>query len=326
MGAGSGASIIGILPLLAAGFIFSQIFYITRFMLAKADGQRLFFMCVIFGFSIGAVVFIVCAAIRSWLRGIDWLRDSMDWFHNVIPVPHGLTYLAAILTALALGYLANGVLVVLKKIKFPNDPRRVSVWAYWRSMSEHVTALDDLIRRAIASGSLVMICLKSRKVYCGIVAGVRGVHESAVVHIQIIPAFSITRDKDSLRFLPDTRTEYRAYILKNVFDRKVTLDGQIRNLAKLVLVLRKDESGPLADPLVKRAFMRSIRGQAGELIGDRKALTKLLCLYGARDSFDLTAWMKVIPSSEIESASLYHDDDYDKWFVSGEATSQADGT
>jgi len=186
------------------------------------------------------------------------------------------------------------------------------VWTYWREMSEHVTALDELVRRAVSDDSLVMICLKSRKVYCGLISGIRGVHESAMVHIQLIPAFSITRDKDSLKFLPETRTEYRAFSLKRAFDRKASLDSEIRDIARLVRVLRAVRSMSEASP--DEPTIAGVKSYGRQLIRERTDLVENLARYGALQSFDATEWLKVIPASEIESASLYKDGDFDRWF------------
>ncbi|WP_139382675.1 DUF6338 family protein [Luteibacter sp. 22Crub2.1] len=312
MGTSSGASLVGILPLLAAGFIFNSIFYRTRFRLARADGQRLFFSCVIAGFSIGCIAFAIAASLRRHLPSEGRFRELMDWFHQAIPVPYSMTFLGAIMLAAFFGHAANGYLWWRKRLKAPADSRRVSVWTYWREMSEHVTALDELVRRAVSDDSLVMICLKSRKVYCGLISGIRGVHESAMVHIQLIPAFSITRDKDSLKFLPETRTEYRAFSLKRAFDRKASLDSEIRDIARLVRVLRAVRSMSEASP--DEPTIAGVKNYGRQLIRERTDLVENLARYGALQSFDATEWLKVIPASEIESASLYKDGDFDRWF------------
>jgi len=241
----------------------------------------------------------------------------MDWFHASIPVPYGLTFVATIILAVFAGHLANGVLWIRKRIKTPEDRRRVSVWAYWRSMSEHVTALDELIRRAVSDDSLVLLCLKSRKVYCGSISGIRGTHESAAAHIQIVPSFSITRDKDSLSFNAGTKTDYKAYSLKRAFDRQVTLGGEIREFAKVIRIVRGD-GAPGNDERQRRySVLSGLKRHARKLIAERKALRRSLAYYGTPQTFDVSQWVKVIPVSEIESASLYRDDDYDKWFSNG---------
>jgi hypothetical protein len=319
VGTGNGASLVGILPLLAAGFIFNVIFYTTRFRLSKADGQRLFFACVIAGFGIGSVTFVACAALRGLVPSGSIVRSVMDWFHTSIPIPYGLTFVATIVLAVAAGHLANCILWLRKKIKAPEDSRRVSVWAYWRSMSEHVTALDELIRRAVSDDSLVLVCLKSRKVYCGSISGIRGTHESAAAHIQIVPSFSITRDKDLLNFNAETRTDYKAYSLKRAFDRQVTLSGEIQDFAKLVCIIRKDVDRLDDGGETKESVVSGLKNHARRCIAERKALRRSMAPYGTPETFDISQWVKVIPVSEIESTSLYRDDDYSKWFSSGGA-------
>lgn len=237
MGSGNSASLLGILPLLVAGFIFNVVFYTTRFWLSKSDGQRLFFSCAIAGFTIGGVAFFACAALRGLVPSGSTVRSMMEWFHASIPVPHGLTFIATIILALLAGYIGNGVLWLHKKITVPEDRRRVGVWAYWRSMSEHVTALD----------------------------------------------------------------------------------GEIRDFARLVQTIRRDLDPLDEDRQTKYSVLSGLKSHAHKLMAERKALRQSLDPYRIPQLFDISQWVKVIPVNEIESASLYRDDDYDKWFSRGAA-------
>jgi hypothetical protein len=287
VGSGNGTSLVGILPLLAAGFIFNGIFYITRFRLSKADGQRLFFSCVISGFTVGCIAFAACYALRSHVPADSVLRQTMDWLHRSIPVPYGLTFTATILLAVIFGHCANAYLWVRKKMKAPHDKRRVSVWAYWRSMPEYITALDELLRRAVFDDKLVLLCLKSRKVYCGLISETRGNHESAVAHVQLIPAFSITRDKDTLKFKAETKTEYRAYSLKRAVEREETLNGQVRDTIGIYRLLshqnKEDRPGGGAPPegLIE-ALRAHINGQASSCLWEWESYKRIRCfLWGS---------------------------------------------
>lgn len=57
--------LLGLLPVLTAGYLFNIVFYRTRFFAASAEGQRLFFMCAASGLLLAIVVFPV----YRWLLG-----------------------------------------------------------------------------------------------------------------------------------------------------------------------------------------------------------------------------------------------------------------
>ena len=267
---------------------------------------------------------MLCGALRTFIPSEGWLRDSTVWIHRAIPVPYGMTFAVSIILAVVLGHAGNGMLWARQRLSAPHDNRRVSVWAYWRSMSEHVTALDDLMRRAVLEDEQVLLCLKSRKVYCGIVSEIRGNYEAGSAHVQLIPSFSITRDKDTLKFCADTRTEYRAYRLKRAFDRKESLDRMISRTVGVIRFVRERRSdSPQSERGEATDVMDDLKVSARGLIRERRVIRRLLAQFGVDGRFDVTEWVKVIPIAEVESASLYKDDDADRWFVQAEASEEA---
>lgn len=223
-------------------------------------------------------------------------------------------------------------------------------------MSEHVTAFDELLRRAVFEDALVLLCLKSRKVYCGVVSDITGKHQSAIAHVQLIPTFSITRDKDLLSFLPETRTEYRAFGLKRAFDRKSTLDRLIRSFVQVYKTVADSEKQALGSrggvhkrvadlvhsqlmdiartilrpfgfrPVLNedRDFKEELKTHVKDLLSERRQLRDLLLPYLQGGRFDVSVWAKVIPVTEIESASLYKAGSYEKWFASTDEREDAD--
>jgi len=246
----------------------------------------------------------------------------MDWMHVSIPVPYGLTFIATIILAVASGHAGNLYLKLRKLIKAPKDGRRVSVWAFWRCMPEYITALDELLRQAVLNDSLVLLCLKSRKVYCGIVSEIKGNHESAIAHVQIIPAFSITRNKDTLQFEQGTKTEYKAYHLKRAFERLETLNSMIDDTGKLIeIVKRRFVSAGQRNNASEQSLLYQFDQTIKQLMKERKHVEENLRPYSDESGLDIGAWVKVIPVTEIESASLYKDEDYNKWFSDAKPTS-----
>lgn len=327
--AATAISLIGILPLLAAGYIFNAIWYYTRFRLSKADGQRLFFACAISGMLIGAIAFPVCSLVREHLDLVprnsgNELLQVARWIQASIPFPYVTTYLVAMGIAVVAGHLFNIYLFFRKTFKSPGDSRRVSVWAYWRCMPESISALDKLIRRAVMHDSLVLLCLKSRKVYCGVVSEVRGTQEATASYINIIPAFSIARNKDTLQFEWSSKTEYKAYSLKRAIDRKRSLDAEIsraQDLARAVELAARGR-GFIIDEAATEAIWQPVRA----LKADREALERKLAEVDG--DIDLSEWTKVIPVTELESLSLYKNEDHAKWFdvnpgISSDVTSDS---
>ena len=105
--------------------------------------------------------------------------------------------------------------------------------------------------------------------------------------------------------------------MKRTFDRQATLDGEVRDLARVVRIIRNDLGSISDDQSTKSVVLSGLKLHAKLLIAERKALRRSLSMYGTPMIFDVSQWLKVIPVSEIESASLYFDDDYDKWFSNG---------
>jgi len=322
VGEGGNESLVGILPLLAAGFIFNNIYYATKFRLSKADGQRLFFSCVIAGFAIGVAAFAACFALRTLISVDSFPRRALDWTHRSIPVPYGLTFIATMLLAYVLGHLGNLYLWFRKIRKAPGDKRRVSVWIYWRTMPEYITALDELFSRALREDSLVLICLKSRKVYCGLITETRGDHDSAVAHVQFLPSFSITRDTDTLLFDWDTKTEYKAYSLKRAAERKRSIEAEIRNTNEMIDTIQRlaaASSSTSESPYL--SLVEPLRLRITTHNQERAKLDQVLSPYSHNGKFSVNEWVKVIPVTEIESVSIYKDDDHAKWFNHGVSAS-----
>jgi hypothetical protein len=69
--------------------------------------------------------------------------------------------------------------------------------------------------------------------------------------------------------------------------------------------------------------MDDLKDSARGLIRERRVIRRLLAQFGVDGRFDVTEWVKVIPIAEVESASLYKDDDADRWFVQAEASEEA---
>lgn len=79
-----------ILPLLSAGFLFLWIYYRTRFVIATAEGQKLFFMSAATGFAIGLIAFPLYRNLPDAAR---------DWYVKLYPAETGPLALALLLSA-----------------------------------------------------------------------------------------------------------------------------------------------------------------------------------------------------------------------------------
>jgi hypothetical protein len=237
-------------------------------------------------------------------------------------VPYGLTFIAAMLSAYIAGHLGNLYLLARKKIKAPKDDRRVSVWMYWRTMPEYITAFDELFARALRDDKLVLISLKSRKVYCGLITETRGDHDSAVAHVQFLPSFSITRDKEKLQFDWATKTEYIAYSLKRTAEREASIQAEIESAKQAIAFVERFAKERPAIAGLQREFVARARMQIEDSQKECERLGNVLKPYLRDGQLSVSDWVKVIPVTEIESVTIYKDDDYQKWFKHAQ-TSQA---
>lgn len=313
---GAGSSAIAVLVLVISGYIFNLIFHPARYFSSRADGQKLFFMSAGSGVLIGAVVFLAVSGVKPYFcEGSLPLRIA-QFVNQSVPIPYafrliltlfGSAVIASLLNLLSVKIVGGaGEKLHLLKGKVRTRSQRV----YDRLTETSGSSMAQLFRRAADKQSLVMLTLKSRKIYCGRIFEVPANIDAADACIEILPSFSVYRDKDSLR-MGGGRTEYPVIDLWVARQRLYTLEENLKlfdsNRGKLLTKMSLSSPGDgVAEKYLRRA-RRVIEIRRDEARGVVQGFQ------GGRD-FEVEDWVKVINIKEVESASFYDPDAYLAWF------------
>lgn len=309
-------SIVGILPLLAAGFIFNRIWLVTNFSLAKADGQRLFFASAISGLTLALFTFPICYYLRGLASGTSIIGISTTWLRNSLPIPHGLTLAATMIAGLGCGYIFNALTWLCKRISDPKSIMLLPQWVYLRVMARNLSPLDHLLKHACEQRKLVAINLKSRKVYCGLILEVPGNWGATSSYLEIFPRFSTFRDKDTLLVNRAQEVTYPAFEL-------VTLQARLKAIHLELVVyrylrrksLRKKSQYQPHDSLTHFLLERDSNSSLEE---EHLQINAALKRLDPPVDFNVNDWKKIIPFDQVESASIFDEISYEKWFRQGE--------
>jgi hypothetical protein len=283
-----GGAIASILPLLSAGFLFLWIFYRTRFIIATAEGQKLFFMSAATGFAIGLIAFPLYRNLPDAAR---------DWYVKLYPAETGPLALALLLSA-SLAGLFN--LYYYARFTITSGPSGTSTWdqVYRELARRHGTPLQKLLVDAAKEEKLVLVTLTSRKIYCGYVLQLPPAFKADDQYIEIIPTFSSARDKDKLTMLE--RLDYVAV-------------GYWRSCRWRDSLQAALEIGQKSDQFTPE--------QSDALEAELQRVDEKIRRFEAQDSegylrsFQISEWTKVIPMKLIESASIFDEQAHRQWFA-----------
>lgn len=290
------ASAITVLVLVISGYLFNLIFYPIRYFSARADGQKLFFMAAGTGLTIGAFVFLVAA----FLNGNTALTYAANQIDSAIPIPYACKLVSTIIFAIGLGLILNGLsILVLRGICNKETDKQIYKWLIQLFGSPRA----QLLRRAADDQRLVLITLKSRKVYCGRILRVPVDIESDSSCIEVLPIFSTYRDKDTLAF--GRKTNYPAI---DVWE----LNQYIYTLTAFREKFCEDRPKISGDSGFDEK-LASLNEKIAEATGAIEEIAKKV----DPNSIDIEDWAKVVPIKEIETLSFYDAEAYDAWFDSG---------
>lgn len=297
----SGTSITALLPLVISGYFFNLIFYPTRYFCVRVDGQRLFFISAGTGLVLGAVGFFLASAIAATAA----YRCSIFFMlaaelARAIPFPYASKLLFTIAFSIALAYTLN----FASYLWFRPTGVKVAKHIYGALVQRHGSPLAQLFRKATEQHKLVMLTLKSKKIYCGRVLEVPTNLDIETAYVEILPKFSGYRDKDTLRMGPE-RTEYPAITL---WESKRYLDGRRKVLKELEW---REESFRRKHPTEVEALVEEKEKIKREI----SQLEALISEARAPDDFSIDDWIKVIPVKEIETATFYDPKAYSTWFT-----------
>jgi len=313
---GAGSSAIAVLVLVISDYVFNLVFHPVRYFSSRAEGQKLFFMSAGSGILLGALVFVVISGVKPCFSGDSWPLRFAQFLNQSIPVPFAFRLIVTLIASIVLSSFLNlfSVKIVRGAKKrqqlLKGTSRTRAQRVYDRLTATNGSSMAQLFRRAADKQSLVMLTLKSRKIYCGRIFEVPPNIDAPDACIEILPSFSAYRDKDSLR-MGDVRTDYPVIELWIARQRLHTLEENIQvfdqgesNLYKQLIALQPNTE------LVKK-FLRRTRRM---LDSQRKEAQDVVEGFHGKKDFDVEDWIKVISIKEIESASFYDPDAYTKWF------------
>lgn len=287
-----------ILPVLTAGFLFVVIHYKTRLLASQAEGQRLFFMCAASGLVMSALAHAVLN--WSWVPAPEWFARLFSGIPDGGHRQHVLTFLLGP----AVAVIANGAYAIYYGWRVDKDSKSYASNAWEWAISAHIRKSGSPLRRMLVQAvdsngeKLILLSMGSRKVYCGAVRRLPAQH-SGDEYIEIIPMFSATRNKDTLKF--EERIEYPAFHLWRLKQRIVVLQ----------------------DTIADRSTTPAVRESSEAELAERQATFDSVVVTapaGYAENLDIDLWAKVIPVKEIESLSLYDEDSNSRWFGGPEST------
>jgi hypothetical protein len=174
-----------LLPVLA-GYIFINLFNLTKFRAQRQDGYRLLIESLFYGVAIFTIARILAIWIDRSYRIMaleQWLRD------NGMMYPLAGTTFLAVLIALVLALLCNLVIRAERA-------KRILV-------KRHDNGFLRLFHRAAAEYRMVSVTLSNRKVYIGYVFRIPNLSPEEQF-VGLLPVVSGYRDKDTLRLVLTT--------------------------------------------------------------------------------------------------------------------------
>jgi len=295
---GAGGATLVLLPILISGYLFNLIFLPLRYFSNQAEGQKLFFMAAGSGLIIAAAIFIITghisanpAFVGSPVYGV---AASID---HSIPIPYACRLVLTVSASVVGAFLLNFVLWLRYKAKGQPTAKRI----YNKLTDKFGTPLSQLLRRAAESQKLVLITLKSRKIYCGRILEVPPKIEGENACVELLPSFSTYRDKDTLK-MSESRTEYPIIALWEAQQYLYSRRGERRIL--------ETELHFVSDT----ASIKAVQKMIAQLDVEISDAENVLNQFQGR-SFKAEDWIKVIPLKEVESASFYDPDSYTSWFA-----------
>ncbi len=308
---GPGGSAIILMTLVISGYLFNLIFHPLRYFAKRAEGQRLFFMSAGTGLVLGAFAFASVGILKAVLAAEHWLLKWAGFFHAAVPVDHANKLMVTLLGGALLAFLLNfaSARLVGARPSLQNDwteKRSTRAQRVFDALTErHGSPMAKLLRRAVDQQKLVMVTLKSRKVYCGHILDVAADIDAADACLEVLPSFSGYRDKDTMK-MGDERTSYPAIDVWQAKQRLRTVEAELDWLPTYFNRMipehrRKDMAPALA------LYEMDLKAEIERLTETVEAAP------GGRE-FDVADWVKVIPLKDVESASFYDADAYKAWF------------
>lgn len=174
-----------LLPLLA-GYVFINLFYLTKFRAQRHESSRLLIESTL----CGVVIFALARGLSLWASGSSlglWFEAWM--LHHGFTYPFAGTAVLAAVVALALSLLGNLIVGV--------DRAKAII------IRDHDNGFLRLFHRAATESLMVSVTLASKKVYIGYIVRTPNLSPEQQF-VGLLPLLSGYRDKDTMRLVITT--------------------------------------------------------------------------------------------------------------------------
>lgn len=288
---------LSILPIIAAGFVFNLLWLRLRVLLAHAEGQQVFFSAATSGLLIALVAFLTYDYLPIPAAVISKLSS--------LPLQHAGRLLFTLLLAVLFGLVMNRGEYLLR-IWFQNwgsdtdDKRPYRERLLHHLTKKHGNPMKRFFVEAFERQSLVLLSLRSRKVYCGKLVRMTTLSREEDQFIEILPIFSDVRDSEKLKF--SERTEYPALTLWELRQRRTVLQELLKSDLSAV---------PPPQRIEFRGFVEKELADIKTWFDNRSPGERAYA-----DEIRIDDWVKHIPLADIEIASVYDKTANALWFAS----------
>lgn len=202
------------------GFVFASLWHPAKFYVQRTDGYKLVIISAFFG----VVLLLIASVIVTYAPAIHVLkiqvrsRQISEFWHKVVPMSQtgeaALSGKASLALFLSLFGAPLNLLAYLPGCQFLGREAAVK-----RVIIRKADPLENLLRKALAETKLVLVTMKSEKVYIGYVA--RNLNPAYPLEsVGIIPVFSGYRDATTKQMHLEVNYESVRERLKAETDRK----------------------------------------------------------------------------------------------------------
>lgn len=319
-------AIYGLLPALFSGYLFNLLFCYTHYPFRRAESQRLFIQSAGAGLALTFTVFAMVSIFRQDILTIfkAWgIRNLISVAQESLPVEHAASLLLVFVSGPLLAWAFNIIVTIARYFKAllqRVDYMPMAGWMYWRAGTNAPTGYEVLIHEAHRENKLVLLNLKSRKVYCGEVIHPPAPDLSGSLGcVKILPKLSSFRDKDTLEVAWEKAIKYPIYEIWLLRGFVTSLNAQLKKAEKrsrsgqwLLSIFPTWLSRPLRIHYIR--INRAVKVLKDQVESVNSTMEQLSPTDGFIPNFE--DWVKVIPLSEIESVSIYYDGIAASWFSS----------
>jgi hypothetical protein len=170
-----------------AGYVFINVFFLTRFRAQRHDGYRL----VIESLLCGVFIFALARLATMWIHRTQWGSLVEHWMQtDGMTYPYAGTAFVAGVGAFLVARVANRILGI--------------EWAKQRIIQRHDNGFLRLFHKALMESKMVSVTLASRKVYIGYVIRTPNFSPEEQF-VGLLPVVSGYREKDTLELIVTTK-------------------------------------------------------------------------------------------------------------------------